>query len=589
MEEKKEKTKQKENLSDTISKEVTPIDNNTLSINELIKRIDLLSKNKNPYSVSKEIEEIKSIFYIKLNLEKKEKITSKEIEKKKESSKKELHPLEVKFKGIFNTYRKIKSDFRKTKEKEEKENLKTKRKIIEDIDILAKEEESIKTTFEKFKKLQEKWKNTGHVPITKKNDIWQSYHHHIELFYDFMKLNNDLRDLDFKRNFQTKTEICKKAELLLKEKSLNKAHEKLQELHEHWRNVGPVERKEREPLWEKFQKISTKINKKRNDYFVKKKKEDLKRLNLKNDICLEIEKLISTEKGSHKEWKESSNECKKLEEKWKSIGRLEKKNNRIAWEKLRTTLTKFYDAKNTFYKEKKKYQKEILRTKLTLCEKAENLQNSTNWKETTKEIIKLQKKWQNLLYTPSKQSNELWERFRTACNIFFKIKKSYYKEIESKEKEAHKEKLKIVEKVKKFKISSNPKEDIKTLEEFSLTWGKIGQVPKKSQNIDNDFINLLDSKFESLGLDKKEVADSRYKNKINSLKGNKKAISREQEILKQKISSLKKEIMQYENNISFFENNKSTKPLLKKAQKKIDNAKTDIKELKQKMQLIKKA
>ena len=171
-------------------------------MDQLIARISLLSENDNPYTVSKEIEEIKSIFYIKLKLEKEEKTTPKAIEEQKENTKKASHPLEVKFKAVLSAYRKIKSKFRKHKEKEEKINLKTKRQIIEDIDALSKEEESIKITFEKFRALQEKWKNTGHVPLTKNNHLWQSYHHHVELFYDFIKLNNDLRDLDFKRNLE---------------------------------------------------------------------------------------------------------------------------------------------------------------------------------------------------------------------------------------------------------------------------------------------------------------------------------------------------------------------------------------------------
>ena len=187
----------------------TLIDNNTLSINEIITKIGVLSKNENPYQVSKEIEDLKSIFYVKIKEENKHKIISKDLPKE-ENKKQELHPLEIKFKAVFNTYRKIKAEFRNKKEKEEKQNLKTKRQIIEDIDTLSKEQESIKITFEKFKALQQKWKNTGHVPITVNNDLWQSYNHHIELFYDFIKLNNDLRDLDFQRNLEEKTTICEK-------------------------------------------------------------------------------------------------------------------------------------------------------------------------------------------------------------------------------------------------------------------------------------------------------------------------------------------------------------------------------------------
>ena len=221
-------------------------DNNLLSMESLIEKVALLSKNQDPYKVSKEIEEIKSIFYIRLNATKKEKEKNTE----GESIKTEIDPLELKFKDIIHTYRKNKYEFRKNKEYEEKKNLKIKKQIIEEINKLSKEEESLKVTFEKFRSLQKRWRETGHVPITESNHIWQSYHHHIEIFYDFIKINNDLRDLDFKRNLEEKNEICRKANILLEEESINIAHTKLQELHEHWRNVGPVERSLREKTWE---------------------------------------------------------------------------------------------------------------------------------------------------------------------------------------------------------------------------------------------------------------------------------------------------------------------------------------------------
>ncbi len=283
-------------ITNASEEDSTLIDNNTLSINEIITKIGVLSNNDNPYQVSKEVEDLKSIFYVKLKEENKQKILSKDLPED-ENIKQELHPLEIKFKAVFNTYRKIKAEFRNKRETEEKQNLKTKRQIIEDIDTLSKEQESIKVTFEKFKALQQKWKETGHVPITANNDLWQSYHHHIELFYDFIKLNNDLRDLDFQRNLEEKTTICEKAESLLKEKSIHKAHNKLQELHEHWRNVGPVEKKQRESIWERFQEISKEINKKRNNYFLEKKEKDLIKLEEKKIISTKISLLASEKKN----------------------------------------------------------------------------------------------------------------------------------------------------------------------------------------------------------------------------------------------------------------------------------------------------
>lgn len=586
MKENKEEIIPKEGANDTIQKEHLTIDNSKLSMDELIARIDLLSRNANPYTVSKEIEEIKSIFYIKLGLEKKESITSKETEEEK--TKKELHPLEIRFKAVFGAYRKTKSDFRRNKEKEEEENYKIKKQIIRDIDTLAKQEESIKTTFEKFRELQDKWKITGHVPIREKNHIWQSYHHHIELFYDFIKLNNDLRDLDFKRNLEEKTAICKKAESLLKEKSLNKAHENLQELHEHWRNVGPVERKERETLWGRFQEISRKINKRRNDYFIDLKKKDAIKLKEKNLITIEIDSLTSEEKTSHNQWQKASVRCKELELKWKTLGNLSKKDNKIAWQKLRDSLSNFYNSKNSFYKQKKKITKRIIETKLAICEKAENLQDSTEWKEVGKKLIKLQEEWKKSDSYPTNQSNEIWKRFRKACDTFFKARKKHYKKIESEEKKAYKEKENIIKKIEKFSRSSNQKKDIDKLKTFSLEWKNTGNTSRDKKDIDDKFFNLLNSRFEQLGISKKSLAAEQYKNKIDLLKGNKNAINSEQQLISKKIDTLKKRIIQYENNMSFFGNNKATKPLLEQAQEQINITKADIEDLKQKIQLLNK-
>ncbi len=588
MEDEIEEISTKENILNTITGEDPEIDNNILSMDELVARVSLLSKNHNPYSVSKEIEEIKSIFYTKLKTEKKEALGTEELEKE-EKSKEKLHPLEVKFKNAFDIYRKIKSEFRKRKEKKEEENLKIKRTIIEDIDALVKEEESIKITFEKFRELQARWRETGHVPITENNHLWQSYHHHVELFYDFIKINNDLRDLDFKRNLEEKNIMCAKAEALLEERSINKAHNNLQELHEHWKNVGPVERTLREPLWERFQEISKKINKRRNDYFIEKKKENSIKLDLKNIIAKEIEDITFEEKTSHNQWQEATTKCRELEKKWKALGKLSKESNKIAWGKLREVLNNFYSAKNNFYKQKKIQRTEILNEKLAICEKAERLQDSTDWKKTGDNLIKLQEEWKNSEFSPSTQSNEIWIRFRKACNIFFNNRKKYYKEIKKQEAEAYKEKKALIKELEGLKLSSKSKENIKKIKAFNSRWDNIKQTPKDKKSINTQFLNLLNSKFEELGLDKEALATEKYKNKISSLKGNSRAINREQELLKKRIDNLEKVIAQYENNISFFGNGKATMPLLDQTQKQIDNAKSDIKDLQQKIQMLNKA
>ena len=584
------------NLS-SATEELSPINNADLSIDELIAKIDLLTENRNPYTVSKEIEELKSIFYLKLKaetkIEKEEEAVTNTTDTKEDSEdipkeEKTLHPHEIKFKQSYGKYKKIKFEFRKNREKEEEENLKIKKTIIEDIDKITQEDESIKKTFEHFRILQEQWKNTGHVPQTENNGLWQSYHHHVELFYDYIKLNNDLRDLDFTRNLEEKTEICKKAEALLNEKSFNKMHDTLQELHEHWKNVGPVKRELREELWERFQNISKNLNKKRNDYFLEKKEIDMGKLTNKNAICKKIDDLTTETISSHSKWQSITNQCNELEVEWKNIGRLNKAENAIAWKSLRATLNNFYHKKNAFYKQKKEEGNTVLTVKTSICEKAEAIQNSTEWQSVGNQLITLQDEWKNAGFSPADQSNKIWKRFKSACDTFFNARKAHYK-IQEKEMEVcFKAKTELLKELKSFQATSDSKADIKQLKEFGNNWKTLGHVPRNKMKVNEEFFSLINTKFEELGLSKNALATEQYKNKVSSIKGNDKALSNEKQFLRGKIENLKKDISQYENNMSFFGNNKSTEPLKKQVELQIEKANTEIETLKQKLQILNK-
>ena len=571
--------------------------NNDLGMEQVIEKIDLLAQDEKPYLVSKEVEELKSIFYIKLKEQiktqevitlKEETSTEQEGTSEDEKVENKLHPLEIKFKKSYGKFKKVKFEYRKKRDEQEVNNLKTKQQIIADIDKLTQEDESIKKTFEHFRILQEQWKNTGHVPQTENNNLWQSYHHHVELFYDYIKLNNDLRDLDFTRNLEEKNTICKKAEALLNENSFNKMHSTLQELHEHWKNVGPVKKELREELWERFQNTSKTLNKKRNDYFIKQKEKDQEKFGKKEEVCKKIKDLTEKEITSHKQWQEITNHCTELESEWKNIGRLNKTENSLAWKNLRATLNNFYNKKNAFYKQKKEEGNSILTTKINICEKAETLQNSTDWQATGSQLITLQNDWKNSGFSPADQSNKIWKRFKAACDTFFNARKAHYKTLDKEKEGALKEKKELLNSLKSFKASTTSKDDIKQLKEFSSKWKSIGHIPRDKMKINDEFFDLINTKFEELGLSKKVLASEQYKNKISSIKGNDKAISSEKQFLRGEIDTLKKEISQYENNISFFGNNKGTEPLRKQVETQIAKANSEIEALKQKLQILNK-
>ena len=561
------------------------IDLSSLSMEELITELENLCEIQNPYSVSKKSEEIKTLFYKSLKSENNIEDISEE---DSEQEKKTLHPLELKFKNVNNKFKKIKSDYRKNREKEENKNLIIKENIISDIDKLSKEEESLKVTFEKFKNYQKKWNNTGHVPITKSNDLWQNYHHHIELFYDYIKINKELRDLDFKKNLEQKTIICEKSEKLSNDKSINTAFNSLQELHEHWKNIGPVSREYRESIWERFQTATRKINKNRNDYFLNKKRILKGNTELKSSICKEIKKLSEDNPNTHQQWNNLSEKLNELSEKWKKAAPIEKSDLKKSWTEFREATNKFYSMKNNFYKNRKEDNNNNLQEKIKICEKAEELSTSTNWKETGKELIQLQEKWKNSAFVPKNLSDKIWKRFRSACNKFFDARKKHYKLLD-KEKEGNlKEKTTLLKKVEKFDVSNNPREDIKKLKEFSEKWNSIGFVPKQDIQIKDKFDKVISSLYNKLKVDKSEKKTIQFQIKAERLKGNSDKLNVEKQLIREEIGKVNKTILQYENNISFFGNGKGTERLKEDVLKNIENSKKEIEELKKKLSLLNK-
>ena len=561
------------------------IDLSSLSMEELITELENLCETQNPYSVSKKSEEIKTLFYKSLKSENNIEDISEE---DSDEEKKTLHPLELKFKNVNNKFRKIKSDYRKKREKEENKNLIIKENIISEIDKLSKEEESIKITFEKFKDYQKKWNNTGHVPITKSNDLWQNYHHHVELFYDYIKINKELRDLDFKKNLEQKTIICEKSEKLSNDKSINTAFNSLQELHEHWKNIGPVSREYRESIWERFQTASRKINKNRNDYFLNKKRIFKGNTELKSSICKEINKLSEDDPNTHQQWNNLSEKLNELSEKWKKAAPIEKSDLKKSWTEFREVTNKFYSMKNNFYKNRKEDNNNNLQEKISICEKAEDLSNSTNWQETGKQLIQLQEKWKNSAFVPKNLSDKIWKRFRSACNKFFDARKKHYKLLDKEKEENIKEKTVLLKTVENFDVSDNPKEDIKKLKEFSEKWNSIGFVPKQDIQINDKFDKVISSLYNKLKVDKSEKKNIQFQIKAEKLKGNSDKLNIEKDFIRQEIEKVNKTILQYENNISFFGNGKGTEKLKEDVLKNIENDRKEIEELKKKLSLLNK-
>ncbi len=565
------------------------IDYNSFTPQELQEQLSELITTENIYSVAKSVDSIKAVFYKKINAE-------KEVHKEEflrneglEEEYKFVHPLEKDFKNIFSKFRKKKAEYREKIELDYAKNLKIKTQIINNIEKIINDEETIRETFEKFRALQDKWRSTGEVGIGYRNDIWQSYHHQVEKFYDFIKINNDLRDLDFDRNLKQKTNICEQAEALIKEKSINKVHTELQLLHERWKEVGPVKRELREEIWERFKEVTYILHKKRNEHFLDLKEKGKQSFENKCSICKKIASLTESKVKSHNEWNKLTSKVQDLEEEWKKQAPMSKEDNKTAWKLLRETLSNFYAKKNEFYKEKKQENKQIIQNKVFLCEKAEELVNlEVSWKEKTDKVNKLNEDWKKSGYLPKSQSDKLWKRFRTAMDNFYESKKSFFKELDKEKADNLAKKEKFLKIIQKFKLSEDKKVNLNALEDFQKKWLTLGYVAREKNQIEDDFRKSIDSYYKEMKINKKELNDIKFNNKLETLKAKSDsfAIDKEKQFISNKINDLQKEVYQYETNISFFGSSKSADKLKSQIEKKIDNGKAEIDSLKDKLKQL---
>ena len=568
---------------------VTEIDYNSFTPQELQQQLSELITAENIYSVSKSIDTIKAVFYKKINAE-------KEVHKEKylknkglEEEYKFVHPLEKDFKKLFSEFRKKKAEYREKIELDFTKNLKIKNQIIKDIESIINDEETIKETCEKFRLLQDKWRATGEVSIGYRNDIWKSYHHQVEKFYDFIKINNDLRDLDFDRNLKQKTSMCEKAEALMEEKSINKIHAELQLLHEKWKHVGPVKRELREKIWERFKEATHKLHKRRNEHFLHLKEKGKQSFENKSAICQKIATLTESVVNSHNEWNKLTSQVQELETEWKKQAPMSKEDNKAAWKFLRETLSNFYSKKNEFYKDKKQENKQITQNKVILCEKAEELLNSqVSWKEKIDKVNKLNEEWKKSGYLPKYQSDKLWKRFRTAMDNFYDSKKSFFKKLDKEKADNLAKKEKFLKKVQKFKLSKDKKVNLNVLEDFQKEWRSLGYVTREKNHIEDDFRKSIDGFYKEMKVDKKELIDIKFNNKLETLKAKSDsfAINKEKQLIINKIKDLQKEVNQYETNISFFGSSKGADKLKSQIEKKIDSGKAEIDSLKDKLKQL---
>lgn len=499
----------------------------------------------------------------------------------------EVDPLEVQLKSSIAEYRTKRDHYMANIESEKENNYKAKLAIIEELKELCNSSETLHNTFAAFRDLQNRWKEIGVVPQEKIKDLWDTYHHHVENFYNFIKINKELRDIDLKRNYEAKMLLCEEAEALMLDPSATSAFHKLQKLHDEWRETGPVAVEFKDQIWERFKEASTRINKRHQEYYDSIKGDQEQNLKLKEELCLKVEELAVQPFTSRKEWSDAGEQIAEIQKVWKTIGFAPKKDNTAVYERFRGACDKFFEAKRNFFGELKSEMDNNMQAKVDLCIQAEALSESEDWKAATDAIIELQKKWKESGTVARKHADEVWKRFRGACDKFFERKSEHFNNADSKfaeNLEAKKQLLKELVEAAEDKATLT----FDKLKEYQRRWSEIGFVPiKQKEAIAKQYKEVVDSLFNTLRGGEGERRIERFKEKVSSMKESGKGkISSEREKLYNKVRQIESDIQVWENNIGFFAKSKNADALVKEVEKKIAKAKEEIAEIVEKVKLI---
>ena len=533
---------------------------------ELIESFKEILDDEQKMKRQKELEAIRTAFYKKLNKEKTEELPLTEIEEA--------------FKDLYDQYKAQRAEYNKVLDKERGENLEKKKAVLEDLKALVETQEDINATFPAFREIQARWKEIGPVPSANFRDINDTYQYYVVKFYDMVKINHDLRDLDFKKNLEVKEAFCEAAEKLAENPNVVEAFRELQKLHEQWKEYGPVDKEHRESIWNRFKAATAVINKKYQAHFEDLKGEQADNLAAKAALCEKIEEIAAkAESGevASNEWNTLAAQIEEIQKEWKTIGFASKKDNQKIYDRFRAACDRFYLKKRDFYVEYKGSMAENLAKKVKIVEQAEALKSSTEWKKATDQFIQLQKQWKEIGPVAHKKGDQLWKRFRAACDEFFaerdknaKPENDYHSNLKAKKK--------IIEEIKAFVPSDDAAANEDAARDFTQKWQAIGFVPfKEKEKIAAAFKEAFQDKFPGFNARGGQRGAGRNFQK---------APRSEKDILIQQYNALQQDIDTYENNIGFFAMSKNSEPLIKQMREKIEVAKGELKALQDKIRKI---
>ena len=561
----------------------------SLSLEDLVNKFESLLENENSQNVRNNINKIKNSFnaaFAILIAEKKDAFLAdggNVIDFNFTS------PLKKRFNDLSKSFRERQQSFQKNRAQQLNQNLEIRLQIIEEIKGLINVEGDINSSYNTFKSLQERWRNTGQIPSTENNNTWNNYRHHVEIFYGFLHLNRDLRDLDYKHNLEQKQKIIQSTEELATETDLNRAFRELQALHKIWKEeLGPVAKEFKDELWERFSAATKVINDKRQDYYGQLEETFNDNLVIKNDIIDKIKAISEKTSLVHKEWQANIKEIEALRDAFFKAGKVPSKQNEKTWTAFKDAVRVFNKNKNTYYKTLKKDQSENYRKKLELVEIAEQNKDSLDL-ETTLVLMKdIQNRWKSIGHIPRKDSDKLWKRFRGACNLFFDRYHEQKNNGSEEEIKSFEDKTSLLETLNSFIPSEDKDTNLDSLNQFSSQWKKIGNVTKSKRFIDGKFFKSLDGFYSKIGLDKEALENLKYSLKLETISKDPSLFNNEVIFIRKKIDEIKSEINQLENNLQFFSNVDDDNPLVKEVHKNISKHKEALKVWELKYSKIKK-
>jgi hypothetical protein len=507
----------------------------------------------------------------------------------------EVNAIEAEFKELMNQWREKRMKLTADLEKQKKDNLIKKNQLIEVIKALTDSSDDIRQKIPEFRKLQQEWKNIGQVPAEDVNELWKNYQFEVERFYDQIKITNEFRDYDFKKNLEIKTELCEIAERLKEDSDVVKAFKRLQKLHEDWRETGPVAKELREELWQRFKDASTEINKKYQAFFERLKEIENENLAQKTAICENLEAIDYSKLKSFRDWDRKTTEVIEWQERWKTIGFAPKKANAKVFERFRTACDLFFQTKSNYYKSVKESLSQNLELKRELCEKAESLKDSTDWNATSNQLIQIQKEWKTIGPVPRKHSDALWKRFISACDYFFEQKEkntSSQRSVEYQNLAAKKELIAQVKALAESEESTDKEneETLRTIRELNAKWNAIGFVPfREKDKIYKQWRNAMDSLMSHFNIDKASRRLSSFQSNLEDIKGKGQSkVLHERERLMRQFESITNEIKTCENNIGFFNTTKAStgSALLKEMNRNIEKLREERDLIYKKIQII---